>query len=142
VFKANRKRGGSGASAGSSECVRLEIKNDGSDVWRLEAIAELIKGGAVWVGRRGGRCAPMLSAPPPQVGIIPTDSYPAFVCDLGNAAAAARLASVKDVSPTKPMSILCRGFKDVDTYTMGWPVSTVPGRGGAGGMGIELRIPR
>lgn len=58
---------------------------------------------------------------------MPTDSYPAFVCDLGDARATALLAKIKEVSPKKPMSILCRSLQDVDTYTMGWPKSAFPG---------------
>jgi Telomere recombination len=62
-----------------------------------------------------------------QIGVIPTDSYPALVCDLENASSVQMLAAVKDVSPAKPMSILVKNFQDVDKYTLGWPPSCLPG---------------
>lgn len=62
-----------------------------------------------------------------QVGIIPTDSYPAIVCDLGNAEATQKLAAIKRISLSKPLSILVKGFADVDEYTLGWPAATEPG---------------
>ena len=63
-----------------------------------------------------------------QVGIIPTDSLPAVVCDVGDRDAVERLYAVKKISPKKPLSILCRGFADIGTYTLGFPVSNVRGR--------------
>lgn len=62
-----------------------------------------------------------------QIGIIPTEGFPALVCDLCNTQAVLRLAAMKDVSPKKPMSILVRNFTDVDKYTLGWPRLTTPG---------------
>lgn len=62
-----------------------------------------------------------------QIGIIPTEGFPALVCDLCNTEAVLTLAAMKDVSPKKPMSILVRNFADVDTYTQGWPRLTTPG---------------
>lgn len=62
-----------------------------------------------------------------QIGVVPTDSYPALVCDLENADSAQMLAAVKDVSPSKPMSILVKDFKAVDAYTLGWPAACDPG---------------
>lgn len=62
-----------------------------------------------------------------QIGVVPTDSYPALVCDLENADSAQMLAAVKDVSPSKPMSILVKDFAAVDKYTHGWPAASEPG---------------
>ena len=62
-----------------------------------------------------------------QIGVVPTDSYPALVCDLENPDAVQMLAAVKDVSPTKPMSMLVKDFACVNKYTLGWPASTEPG---------------
>jgi len=61
------------------------------------------------------------------VGIIPTDTLPAIVCDLENRDAVLRLYAVKDMDPKKPLSILCRDFKDIAHYTGGLPVSNEPG---------------
>lgn len=63
-----------------------------------------------------------------QIGIVPTDSFPALVCDLENAASVNMLAAVKEVSPSKPMSILLKGYTDVDKYTLGWPPAKEPGQ--------------
>jgi hypothetical protein len=62
-----------------------------------------------------------------QIGVVPTDSYPALICDLQNANAAELLAAVKDISPTKPMSILVKDFAAIDEYTNGWPAPGAPG---------------
>jgi tRNA threonylcarbamoyl adenosine modification protein (Sua5/YciO/YrdC/YwlC family) len=63
-----------------------------------------------------------------QVGILPTDSFPALVCDVGNKAAVQLLYELKGASPSKKLSILCRNFSDVSTYTLGFPVSNVAGQ--------------
>ena len=56
------------------------------------------------------------------MGIIPTDTYPALVCDINASAASVEtLYAAKDMSPRKPLSILCRSFQDVTTYTQGFP---------------------
>lgn len=62
-----------------------------------------------------------------QVGIIPTDTLPAVVCDMENNDAVRRLYLVKMMSPKKPLSLLCRGFTDIAKYTTGFPVSNEPG---------------
>jgi len=63
-----------------------------------------------------------------QVGIIPTDTFPALVCDLENKSSVQALYEIKGASPSKKLSILCRSFSDVSTYTLGFPVSNVPGQ--------------
>lgn len=50
------------------------------------------------------------------------------MCDLGNKAAAQTLYDIKGASPSKKLSILCRNFSDISTYTLGFPVSNVPGQ--------------
>ena len=55
------------------------------------------------------------------MGVIPTDSYPALVCDLANRTAVTRLYAAKGLAPTKPLSVLCPGFADVDRLTLGFP---------------------
>lgn len=54
-----------------------------------------------------------------QLGIIPTDSLPAVVCDLANKGAALKLFNVMDLAPKKQLSILVGGFNDISTYTTG-----------------------
>lgn len=62
------------------------------------------------------------------MGIIPTDSYPSFVCDLNNRSAVQKLYELKQMSASKPLSILCRNLQDVGQYTMGFPSSRTPGQ--------------
>ena len=62
------------------------------------------------------------------MGILPTDSFPALVCDLENRPAVQLLYELKGASPSKKLSILCRNFQDVSTYTLGFPVSAAPGQ--------------
>ena len=49
------------------------------------------------------RCSP----PYAQVGIIPTDTYPALVCDVRNDDSVARLDGVKHMRRTRQLSLLC-----------------------------------
>ncbi|KAL8474868.1 hypothetical protein ACS0TY_030602 [Phlomoides rotata] len=79
----------------------VEIDPFGSDTWKIEPVVELLNAGAV--------------------GVIPTDTVYAIVCDLRNSSAIERLRRIKDIEPSKPLSILCRSFKDIDTYTTGFP---------------------
>jgi len=62
-----------------------------------------------------------------QVGVIPTDTYPALVCDLENRQAIKTLYTLKGASPSKKLSILVRNMSDISEYTMGFPASTRPG---------------
>ncbi|XP_051117484.1 uncharacterized protein LOC127242126 [Andrographis paniculata] len=79
----------------------VEVDPSGSDAWKLDPIVELLKQGAV--------------------GVIPTDTVYAIACDLRNNSAIERLRRIKDIEPSKPLSILCHSFKDIDTYTTGFP---------------------
>lgn len=88
-------------SGKNSHVQLLQLDPTGSDVWRLDPIVELIQSGAV--------------------GIIPTDTVYAIVCDLKNRQAIDRLYRIKNMDPSKPLSILCRSFQDVDKYTLGFP---------------------
>jgi tRNA A37 threonylcarbamoyladenosine synthetase subunit TsaC/SUA5/YrdC len=42
------------------------------------------------------------------VGIIPTDTLPALVCDPESRSAVMRMYDIKEVSPKKQLSLLCR----------------------------------
>nr|GEW27562.1 DHBP synthase RibB-like alpha/beta domain-containing protein [Tanacetum cinerariifolium] len=79
----------------------IEVDPDGSDTWKLDSAVELLKKGAV--------------------GVIPTDTVYAMVCDMTNHDAIERLRRLKEVEATKPYSILCRSLHDIDTYTTGFP---------------------
>jgi tRNA A37 threonylcarbamoyladenosine synthetase subunit TsaC/SUA5/YrdC len=48
-----------------------------------------------------------------QVGIIPTDSLPAVVCDLENRTAALKMYNVMELAPKKQLSILVGSFNDI-----------------------------
>ena len=61
------------------------------------------------------------------MGIIPTDTKYAFVADLESRDAVQRLYDLKRAGSSKPMSILCRGFSDIDRYTQGFPDNVVAG---------------
>jgi len=63
-----------------------------------------------------------------QVGILPTDTFPAFVCNLEDKDAVRRLYGVKEMIASKPLSIMVRDFSDIDKYTHGFPTTNVPGR--------------
>ncbi|CAG9460112.1 unnamed protein product [Pedinophyceae sp. YPF-701] len=71
--------------------------------WKLAQIGQMLQQGAV--------------------GIIQTDTNPAFVCDLHNREAVDRLYRAKEADPKKPLSILCRDMKDIAQYTVGFPQS-------------------
>lgn len=86
----------------------ITVNPDGSDAWRLEPAADLLKQGGV--------------------GIIPTDSLPALVCDLENREAVLKLYYIRELHPKKPLSILCRNFRDVSQYTLGFPANNLPGQ--------------
>jgi len=86
-----------------SGCVYVEVQDDGSDLWRLDPVLRLVQNGGV--------------------GIIPTDSLYAFVCDINNAKAVDLMYQIKDLNPSKPLSILCRTFSDIDYYTTGFPMN-------------------
>lgn len=62
------------------------------------------------------------------MGVIPTDTYPALVCDVEARNAVERLYMAKGIAANKPLSILCRNFADVNTYTSGFPVTAGSGR--------------
>ncbi|XP_073305529.1 uncharacterized protein [Primulina huaijiensis] len=87
--------------AKEDELLYVKVDPAGSDSWKLDPMIELLKEGAV--------------------GVIPTDTVYALVCDLRNNSAIERLRRIKDIQPTKPLSILCRSFRDIDTYTTGFP---------------------
>ncbi|XVF57779.1 hypothetical protein PTKIN_Ptkin07bG0009600 [Pterospermum kingtungense] len=83
------------------ELLCVEVDPSGTESWKLEPVIELLKQGAV--------------------GVIPTDTVYAIVCDLRSNSAIERLRRIKNIEPSKPLSILCRSLRDIDTYTMGFP---------------------
>ena len=95
--------GGSGVATAEGLYVEMDLETIGleGEAWKLDAVAEAIRRGAV--------------------GVIPTDTKYAFVADLTNADAVQKLYDIKNAGLNKPLSILCRGFADIDTYTTGFP---------------------
>jgi len=85
----------------SSRTDIITISPDASDLWRLDPIIDLIKQGAV--------------------GIIPTDSFPALICDVANKNAVQLLYEVKGAPPSQRLSILCGSLAQIALYTTGWP---------------------
>eukprot|EP00250_Pteridium_aquilinum_P009422 c18658_g1_i1 orf=147-1097(+) len=83
------------------ESVYVSVDSLGSDVWKLDRVIQLLKDGAV--------------------GVIPTDTVYAIVCDLKEPTSIDRIYRIKNMDPKKPLSILCRSFQDIDTYTTGFP---------------------
>ena len=79
----------------------LQLDHDYPELWKLAAVAQRIKGGAL--------------------GVVPTDSVYAFVCDPENKGATERLYRLKEMDPKKPLSILCRDIAMVSVYTRGFP---------------------
>ncbi|CAO2831142.1 unnamed protein product [Amaranthus hypochondriacus] len=79
----------------------VEVDPLGIDSWKLEPVIKQLKEGAV--------------------GVIPTDTVYAIVCDMNSHSALERLRRIKNIETTKPLSILCRSFHDIDVYTMGFP---------------------
>ncbi|KAJ8750283.1 hypothetical protein K2173_014198 [Erythroxylum novogranatense] len=79
----------------------VEADPSGADSWKLDPIIELLKQGAV--------------------GVIPTDTVYAIVCHLKSHSAIERLRRIKNIEPSKPLSILCHSLRDIDTYTTGFP---------------------
>ncbi|KAK7311354.1 hypothetical protein RJT34_09438 [Clitoria ternatea] len=91
------------ASRFTKEDGLLYIEADpfGSDSWKLEPVVNLLKQGAV--------------------GVIPTDTLYAIACDLRSHSAIERLRRIKNIEASKPLSILCHSFRDIDKYTAGFP---------------------
>ncbi|CAN6472391.1 unnamed protein product [Victoria cruziana] len=79
----------------------IEVDPFGGNTWMLEPVIGLLKDGAV--------------------GVIPTDTVYAIVCNLKNYSAVDRLRRIKDIEASKPLSILCHTFRDIDAYTLGFP---------------------
>ncbi|DBA67532.1 TPA: hypothetical protein ACH3X2_001810 [Trebouxia sp. C0005] len=90
------------------EPLFIQVEPDGADAWRLDIVVEGLKAG--------------------NVGILPTDTYPALVCDIDNRKAVEKLYTIKGLSPKKQLSILCRHLQDISTYTKGFPASNRPGQ--------------
>lgn len=136
-------------------CTVLNIQPDGSDTWRLQtAIEDLL---ASKVGRcdllRAGSDAVMYSSyeirqcpavglfvgptamrhpPRPslalQIGIIPTDTSPAFVCCLHDRVAVQAMFDIAGLSVSKKLSVMVRGIAELESLTTGLPAANGPGQ--------------
>lgn len=83
------------------ELLYVEVDPSGADSWKLEPVVDLLKRGAV--------------------GVIPTDTVYAIVCDPRNHSAIDRLRRIKKIESSKPLTILCHTFHDIDRFTTGFP---------------------
>ncbi|PKI53365.1 hypothetical protein CRG98_026244 [Punica granatum] len=79
----------------------VQVDPSGSDSWKLEPVVDILRKGAV--------------------GVIPTDTVYAIACNLKSHSAIERLRRIKNIADSKPLSILCHSFRDIDTYTLGFP---------------------
>ncbi|KAL6661859.1 hypothetical protein ACP70R_001243 [Stipagrostis hirtigluma subsp. patula] len=86
---------------GDAGMLRVAVEPSGEDFWKLDPVIELISRGAV--------------------GVIPTDTVYSIICDLSNNESIERLRRMKGIGDSKPLSILCRSLRDIDTYTTGFP---------------------
>ncbi|KAL5973060.1 hypothetical protein ACLOJK_039867 [Asimina triloba] len=77
----------------------LEVDPSGGATWKLEPVIQLLKEGAV--------------------GVIPTDTVYAFLCSLYSSTVCKH---------ESPLSILCHSFRDIDTYTTGFPCGNSEGQ--------------
>ena len=136
------------AGKGSGQPLYVTLEADGSDLWRLDPIIKMLREGAVTClchTLSYSACFLYLSFPKGvcfavddvtvqhhthlltrcmQMGILPTDSYPALVCDVDAKKAVERLYQAKEMSPSKQLSILCKNFSDIQTYTLGFPTTS------------------
>ncbi|MEW5307683.1 MAG: hypothetical protein WDW36_010061 [Sanguina aurantia] len=107
VQRGNKRSEGGKSSSGKHPII-IPVDPLGSDAWRLDPVIEMLKNGGV--------------------GIIPTDTLPAIVCDMSSRTAVQRMYAVKQMNEKKPLSILVRGFSDISTYTTGFPTSHEAGQ--------------
>ncbi|VAI86483.1 unnamed protein product [Triticum turgidum subsp. durum] len=93
---------------GDGGMLRVQVEPSGEGFWKLDPVVDLINSGAV--------------------GVIPTDTVYSIVCDLSNNDSIERLRRIKGIVNSKPLSILCRSLRDIDTYTTGFPLGTNQGQ--------------
>ncbi|HIA03299.1 MAG TPA: threonylcarbamoyl-AMP synthase [Myxococcales bacterium] len=79
----------------------LDMDPDYPEVWRMGEIARLVEKGAV--------------------GVIPTDTVYAFVCDCTSKKAIERIYGLKNLDPKKPLSMICKDISEVSRWTRGFP---------------------
>lgn len=76
----------------------VQIEDPSYDGWRLDPVIDLIKQGAV--------------------GVIPTDTSYAFVCDVHNTNGVERMMRLKHAeSVKKPLALLCKDISMISKYT-------------------------
>jgi tRNA threonylcarbamoyl adenosine modification protein (Sua5/YciO/YrdC/YwlC family) len=73
------------------------------ELWKLAEIARLISNGAL--------------------GVVPTDTTYAFVCDCRSKKAVQRLYQIKNLSPNRPLSIICPDLRSLADNTRSVPTS-------------------
>jgi tRNA threonylcarbamoyl adenosine modification protein (Sua5/YciO/YrdC/YwlC family) len=97
----------------------VRVAPDASDAWRLDPVVAALNAGAL--------------------AVIPTDSFPALAVLASARDGAALLYDARRTpkAERRPLSLLCRGFADVDAYTLGWPA---PREGGEDLFRVAKRV--
>ncbi|XP_045794716.1 uncharacterized protein YciO isoform X1 [Trifolium pratense] len=113
--------------------VYIEADPFGSDSWKLEPVVNLLKQGAVGViptDTLSVLAIFLCFITSHACMIIITRSLYFFslsihryaiACDLTNNSAIERLRRIKNIDSSKPLSILCHSFREIDKYTAGFP---------------------
>ena len=83
--------------------VYLQLDEDYPELWKMGEIASLIQQDGL--------------------GVIPTDTTYAYVCDMRSKSAVERLYAIKKLNPKRPLSILCPNFSSLAKYTRGLSTS-------------------
>ena len=90
-------------------CRTVQVSGAEHDLWRLRPIIEMLQD-------------PSLNA----VGILPTDTSYAFVCNVRSRTGVERIYALKRAPPSlrKPLSLLCRDHASIQCYSVGVDRST------------------
>ena len=81
----------------------LQLDRDYPEIWQLTPVVKAIQSGGL--------------------GVIPTDTTYAFVCDVEARDAIDRLYRIKELNPKKPLSLICHDDRMVARYTRGLTTS-------------------
>ena len=77
----------------------LQLDENYPELWRMTEVAALVRNDGL--------------------GVIPTDTTYAYVCDMRSKPAVERLYAIKKLNPKRPLSILCSDFSSLAKYTRG-----------------------
>ena len=82
-------------------CVYLDLDSDFPEIWRVGEIAAIVRNGGL--------------------GVIPTDTVYAFVCDISSKQAIERLYHLKNMDPKQPLAMMCHDLSQISQWTRGFP---------------------